>query len=395
MKQPRVKIHLASQNLCTGCAACANACPQKCVHMEANMLGSLCPSIDSKHCINCELCIKSCPALVGPVQTDYTCAYTLQTNNENILNNSSSGGAFYEIARTVINDMGGVVFGVRFNGIHVQHDWTETIDGLKEFMGSKYVQSDIGYMYVMAKEFLNDGRYVLFTGTPCQIAGLKKFLMKPYEKLLTIDLICHGVPNPVVWEKYMTRFIQKKRVNEIVAIKFRVKFDAYTQRCNYYNFYTLYKQDKKEKLFLEERRKNLFYSYFSRNIYRESCYNCCYRNINASFADFTIGDSVIPNQYPNDRGMVSTLIIHSIKGKELLDKIRENFSIYSNLELSHVYDYYKQAKLDEQEQRVNRPWRLVSFLSKRIPLEYLRLLYTHDKLHVVIKRKIKRHAKKI
>lgn len=391
----QANIRLASRDICTGCAACVNACPQRCVHIDTNVFGSLQPHIDSKHCIKCRLCEKSCPALTKSIQSNYLYAYTLQTNDEEVLNNSSSGGAFYEIAKTIINDMNGVVFGVRFNGIHVQHDWTDAIDGLKEFMGSKYVQSDIGYMYVKAKEFLNAGRYVLFTGTPCQIAGLKQFLKRPYEKLLTIDLICHGVPNPIIWERYMARLIRKKRINDIVSIKFRAKFDEYTRGCNYYNFYTLYKQDDKEMLFLEERRRNLFYSYFGRNIYRESCYNCRYRDVNTSFADFTIGDSVIPNQYPNDIGMVSTLIVHSQIGQHFLNVIRGNFRIFADLELSNVRDYYNQARLDEQEQRVNRPWRLVNFLSKRIPLEYLRLLYTHDKFTVIINRKIKRYAKKI
>lgn len=390
-----VKIQLATSEQCTGCAACVNACPKNCLHMDVNLLGSMQPSIDSKNCISCSLCMKSCPSLNTSISNDYLHAYTLQTKDEKILNNSSSGGAFYEIARYVILHKEGVVFGVRFNGTHVQHDWTETIEGLRDFMGSKYVQSDIGDMYIKVKECLNANRYVLFSGTPCQIAGLKQFLQREYEKLITIDLICHGVPNPIVWEKYMARLIHKNNIQKITAIKFRAKFDDYTRKCNYYNFYVSYVKENEEVAILESRMDNLFFSFFSRNIYRESCYRCSYREIKNSRADFTIGDSIVPDQYPNERGMLSTLVIHSKKGKDILESIKSSFYIFADLNLSHVYSYYRQSELDTRKYEETRPWKLVNFLAKYIPLEIIRPLYMHDKAKVVLKRKYQRYVKKI
>ena len=388
-------IKLASSEQCTGCSACVNVCPQSCVTMDVNILGAIHPRIDTNHCIKCGLCIKTCPSLVT-FEKNYDVSpisYTIQSKDDDVLLNSSSGGAFFEIARYVINE-GGVVFGVCFNGVHVQHDWTDTLEGVKSFMGSKYVQSDIGLTYVKVREFLKEGRVVLFSGTPCQVVGLRKYLNDSYNKLITIDLICHGVTNPIVWENYIISLKNKLKIDDFISIKFRAKFDDYSQGCNYYTFYVKYKHGETVNLYLEPRQENLYYSYFSRNYYRESCYYCKYRSVESSVADFTIGDSVMCGQSPDNKKMVSTMVVHSTNGRNVLNAIQNNINIFP-LDLIRLHEYYYQARIDEDIQKKNRPWRLVNLLSKYVPLKFIRPLYMHDTVNVIVERKILKYAKKI
>ena len=186
----RNDIQLAPTDLCTGCSACVSICKHNALSMEVDKQGFLNPKRDAHHCIGCHLCEKVCPIINSTKKENViACAYNVQTNDRPALAKSSSGGAFYELSRYIINK-GGVVFGVRFNGIHVEHGYAETLKGIEAFMGSKYVQSEVGNSFREAKAFLEQDRWVLYTGTPCQIAGLKKFLDKEYAKLLTADVIC-------------------------------------------------------------------------------------------------------------------------------------------------------------------------------------------------------------
>ena len=216
-------IHLASSDTCTGCSACASVCPTESISMKIDREGFLQPCIDTKTCIGCHRCEKICPAINAIIKNDFVShAYNAQTSDDYALRKSSSGGAFYELSRYVI-EKGGVVFGVKFKGIHVQHDYAETLEGVEAFMGSKYIQSEIGNTFKIAKSFLDQGRWVLYSGTPCQIAGFKRYLNRDYEKLITVDLICHGVPSPGIWEKYIQRLKRKINAGDIKDIRFRIK----------------------------------------------------------------------------------------------------------------------------------------------------------------------------
>ena len=197
-------IEITEQVKCTGCSACANICPKQCISMVADLEGFLYPSVDTKECINCGLCEKICPILKkNPIKSDDIIAYAAMLNNTDIRLESSSGGVFTAIAESVI-DKNGVVFGAELDeNFNVIHTYVETKEELKKFRGSKYVQSVIGETYKRAKGFLDQGRFVLFTGTPCQIGGLYAYLNKDYDNLITQDLICHGVPSPMVWRKYL------------------------------------------------------------------------------------------------------------------------------------------------------------------------------------------------
>lgn len=196
-------INIKEKHNCCGCSACVQVCPKQCISMSADNEGFLYPQIDTAICIDCGLCEKVCPVINQNEPREPLAVYAANNNNEDIRLKSSSGGIFTLLAEQIISE-GGVVFGARFNeNWEVVHDYTEAIEGLEPFRGSKYVQSIIGDNFIKAKQFLTDGRKVLFSGTPCQIAGLKKFLRKEYENLLTVEVVCHGVPSPMVWRDYL------------------------------------------------------------------------------------------------------------------------------------------------------------------------------------------------
>lgn len=188
---------------CCGCNSCAQSCPKQCISMSEDNEGFLYPSVDTNLCVECHLCEKVCPVLnISSGQYPISC-YAAKSPDEQIRKESSSGGIFSLLAQKIIeND--GVVFGAAFNKKwEVVHCYTETLEGLNSLRGSKYVQSKIGNAYEQVKTFLKNGRLVLFSGTPCQIAGLKTFLRKDYENLITLDFVCHGVPSPGVLRWYL------------------------------------------------------------------------------------------------------------------------------------------------------------------------------------------------
>lgn len=197
-------INIEDKSLCCGCGACLQVCPKHCITFVQDEEGFLYPFVNEKICVDCGLCEKVCPVINQntpcdrPLQT-----YAAVNKNDSKRMMSSSGAAFRSIAEIVIQD-NGVVFGAKFDDDwSVIHDCTETLEGLVAFQGSKYVQSKIGDCYLRAKAYLDQGRKVLFSGTPCQIAGFNLFLRKPYSNLITVDLICHGVPSPRVWDEYL------------------------------------------------------------------------------------------------------------------------------------------------------------------------------------------------
>ena len=196
---------------CTGCGACYSACPQQAISMVSDGEGFLVPKTNPQKCSECGKCDVACPLNHKNPEKKPIAVYAAKHSNEETRLFSSSGGMFSAFAEKIIAE-NGVVFGAKFNeNMEVVHSFTETIEGLADFRGSKYVQSNIGNSYIDAKRFLDSGRLVLFTGTPCQIAGLKSFLQKDYENLLTVDLICHGVPSPLIWKQYLESVLEKYR----------------------------------------------------------------------------------------------------------------------------------------------------------------------------------------
>lgn len=203
-------IRISDKALCCGCTACAQACPKQCIALHADKEGFLYPQVDMESCVDCGRCERVCPELRQNEERKPAQVYAARHPDETVRRESSSGGIFTLLADMVI-DMGGVVFGARFDDSwNVVHDYTETRGGLDAFRRSKYVQSRIGDTYRQAGQFLESGRKVMYTGTPCQIAGLKKYLRKDYDNLLAVDFVCHGVPSPLVWQKYLKETVARQ-----------------------------------------------------------------------------------------------------------------------------------------------------------------------------------------
>lgn len=332
---------LASEKICTGCSACAEKCPKKCISMVPNTEGFLYPKVDEDLCIHCGLCEKVCPVLDSRGNRTPLQIYVGYNTDRGIVSQSSSGAVFTLLAEQVI-DEGGVVFGARFNDKNtVIHDFIEKKEDLSLFRGSKYVQSRIGNTFREAEEFLKSGRIVLFSGTPCQIAGLKKFLVKPYENLLTVDFICHGVPSPGGWEKYLKETIvalvcDKNSVSShsildkdtlVKSISFRDKSLGWKKYSFVLRLSTTDGSGVENTvLFSEPLDKNYFLKGFLADLYlRPSCHHCRVKSWKSG-SDITIADAWgIGDLYPefdNDRGC-SLVVLLTAKGKDYFDSIKE------------------------------------------------------------------------
>ena len=201
-------IETGNKNVCCGCRSCEQVCPTGALSMKNDSEGFLYPVLDTEKCIGCSLCDKSCPWMNQMGQTGQPQAYAVKNKNDAVLQKSSSGGAFSALADYVLARNGliaGCVYDENWNPIHIIAERYETM------RGSKYVQSDTGNTFTQTRELLEQGRWVLYTGTPCQIAGLKQFLKKDYGTLVTVDLVCHGVPSNWLFQEYLS-YLRKKGV---------------------------------------------------------------------------------------------------------------------------------------------------------------------------------------
>lgn len=280
-------IRIKNKKECCGCGACAQRCPKQCITMQSDKEEFAYPVVDTKQCTNCGLCEKVCPVINQQPERQPIATYAATNSNETVREQSSSGGIFTLLAKETINN-GGFVFGAAFNDKwQVAHTYANEINDIKKFRGSKYVQSDIGSSYAMAEKFLKEGKEVLFSGTPCQIAGLKRFLRKEYKNLKTIDFVCHGVPSPGVWEKYLNEVCRANDIATICDILFRNKAEGW-KKFSLQITYT--GNDGKERIFRETLNKNLYMRCFLSDLcLRPSCYQCPARS-GKSGSDITLGD---------------------------------------------------------------------------------------------------------
>lgn len=329
-------IVLTESNDCCGCWSCVTVCPQQCIAMKEDTEGFLYPDIDERICVNCGLCEKVCPVIHQKEERKPLKVYAAKNKDEEIRLNSSSGGVFSLLAEKILNEKG-VVFGAKFNeNWEVVHAHCESMEGLADFRGSKYVQSRIENTFNEAKEFLNQRRKVLFTGTPCQIAGLKLFLRKEDENLITVDFVCHGVPSPKVWSLYLNSIIAPKRNNGensilsslkekpvITSVSFRDKKKGW-KKFGFVVRKSACKADEDTVLLSETLDVNLYMKGFLKDLYlRPSCHACptkCFK----SGSDITIADywgiqNVLP-EFDDDKG-VSLVMINNSKGKQYYQNI--------------------------------------------------------------------------
>ena len=310
---------------CTGCYACYNVCPQNAITMDEDNYGFQYPTINKEKCINCALCEKICPVLHKEKVNNQPKAYACINKNENIRKQSSSGGIFTLLAEKIL-DLGGVVFGAQFDeDFNVIHSYVENKEDLYKFRGSKYVQSQIGASFKKVRQFLNEGRCVLFTGTPCQIEGLYSYLSKEYEKLYTQDIICHGIPSPKVWRKYI-KSIEDAKKYKLTNANLRNKTTGWLT-------YSFKYQLENKKTYTEYSFENKYMQLFLKSIIlRESCYNCHFKSKNRK-SDITLADfwgiqNVVPKMFDN-KG-TSLVIVNSQKGNELFNKIKQDIKYIEN-----------------------------------------------------------------
>lgn len=324
---------------CSGCYACKNTCPQDCIELVYNEEGFWYPQIDESKCLKCKLCEKICPINMGlGNMTTNPLAFMMKNNDDTVRQNSSSGGIFSLIAEEIIK-RNGVVFGAAFTNDFkaVHHIAINDINDLYMLRGSKYLQSRIGDSYKLAKEYLEQGKYVLFSGTPCQIGGLKAFLQKDYERLVTQDIICHGVPSPLVWKKYVEH-LEKTSGASVSNISFRSKVAGWKSFSMVVDFTN---NKKIEQPFYE----NIYMKGFLTNLYlRPSCYDChfksVYRESDITLADFW-GIEKISTEFDDDKG-TSLVFINSLKGKMFLEMLDKRIS-YCATSLEEAIKYNPSA----------------------------------------------------
>lgn len=308
------------KNQCYGCALCTNLCPVKAIEMTADDEGFLYPHIDENQCIDCGICVKNCPYTVethykNKEQPEY---YVAKHSSKEVLLRSASGGAFTALS-DVILEMGGVVYGADFDeDFTVRHQRADTVVKRDRLRTSKYVQSDITHIYESMQKDLEEGRTVLFTGTPCQNAGIKAYFeSKNLAKNLHLcDLFCHSVPSPLIWKEFLN--ILTKKYGAVAAINFRSKNLPWSRPNCRQAFYFTTDSDGREhadnrflRLFMEEG-----------TIARPSCEVCQFTDTQRT-GDITIGDYWGIEKYDtawHDPLGVSLILASTPKGKELLDK---------------------------------------------------------------------------
>lgn len=326
------KSTFAEKQNCCGCGACADICPKKCINMEADQEGFLYPVVDKNKCINCGLCERVCPVLQvegdKPFKQD---GYIVQNKDEQVRKESTSGGAFTAIAKRVIQ-AGGIVFGAAYDdNFQVKHIAVNNENELWRFRNSKYTQSRTVEAFQKVKAYLKGDKLVCFSGTPCQVEGLKKFLQKEYDNLLTVDVVCHAVPSPLVFQKYVA--MQEQQYGNVSDILFRNK-EHYGYK---YSTMTIKNSADKDVYSYGVDTDPMLRAFFSDVCDRPSCYNCHFKK-RYRVSDLTIWDCFPVYEFnkdmDDDKG-TTRVLIHTDKGRQLFEKIKQDM-IYMEVDADRL-----------------------------------------------------------
>lgn len=319
-------IDITDKKKCCGCTACENICPQKCIEMVEDVEGFLYPRIDTNRCIDCKLCEKNCPVLNRPTHRYRKLkTYVARDKRNDILKNSTSGGVFTSIMEYILQQHG-VVYGVIMDSDRIiKHVRVENRNDPKFKMipGSKYVKSEIRGIFQQVKQDLDTSKPVCFSGTPCQVAGLKAFLGRDFENLITVDVVCHGTPSPLFWMKYV-EYQEQKYKSRVTEAKFRSKTYGYHSGSMQLSFAN-------GKKYIGSVRVNLFLKAFFEDLCsRPSCYDCAFKHAHR-VSDLTIYDSwhaaELGKLKDDDKGYTN-VILQSEKGENLFNKIRHFLDVY-------------------------------------------------------------------
>ena len=327
-------ITILKENLCTGCGACFNICPFDAIKMEYNNEGFLYPIIDKEKCTNCGKCLNACPSIEFKLANEKASVSYAMMANDKIREKSSSGGIFTLLAESIINE-GGYVVGASFSDDFksVKHVIVNSLEELEKLKKSKYLQSDTNTTYKETKALLENNKIVLYTGTPCQIAGLKNYLKKDYENLYTLDIVCHGTPSPKAWEKYLDEICKGKSV---------IDADFRNKKCAWGTGSLLLVLLLSDNSTIEEYSdKNIYYKAFLQNlILRKSCATCNYTNITRP-GDLTLGDFWGIQSYSKkfaDRKGTSLILINNKKGQNLINKIKKDLKLNEQVPIKYATD---------------------------------------------------------
>ncbi|MFI3320992.1 MAG: Coenzyme F420 hydrogenase/dehydrogenase, beta subunit C-terminal domain [Rikenellaceae bacterium] len=314
-------IEILDKKSCTGCEACVQVCSRQCIEFMLDTEGFFYPKVNKNLCIDCGLCDAVCP-VINQMQlpTDFK-VFGAKNRNSQIVKDSSSGGIFTLLSEKIFEQKG-VVFGAKFDeNWQVVHTKIDKIEDINRLQGAKYVQSRIGTTFQEVREELKNGKSVLFSGTPCQTAGLRLFLRKEYENLILVDFICHGTPSLSIWESYLSEITDKYSITRVDNIKFRDKRKGWKN----YHFSISGVDENNKKIDLHRYFKDVSYMQgFLSNLYlRPSCYDCPAKG-GRSGSDITIADfwglkKILPTF--NDNKGVSLVVLNSSKGVDFFESI--------------------------------------------------------------------------
>ena len=317
-------IRLCEANLCTGCTACASVCPHSCISMRADEEGFARPVVDEKRCVECGLCTKACPVLSAPDKNPIPLAFAAKNREETVRAMSTSGGVFTLLAEKVLAQ-GGVVIGAGYDAdFKVEHQLVDSPEMLPRLRGAKYAQSDLRGIFPQVKTLLSQGQKVLFSGTPCQVSGLRAYLGKDDPNLLLVDLVCHGVPSPAVWEKYLSwRSEQNGDGLRPATVNLRSKDTGWST-------YSVDIRWPYGKSYTATNREDPYIRAFVGDLcLRPSCYRCSCKGLTRC-ADFTLGDYWgVWDQAPslNDNKGTSIVLVHSAKARALWEEISAGMTV--------------------------------------------------------------------
>lgn len=311
-------VKIEEKDLCCGCTACYSVCPKNAIKTVRDNEGFLYPEVDKEKCVNCGMCKKVCPILNKARLNEFKpMACLFQNSNEEIRKDSTSGGIFTAIGEFVIKN-NGIVYGAAFDdSFVVNHIGVDVVDKLSKFRKSKYVQSNQNNCFKEIKQYLDNGKLVCYSGTPCQVGGLRAYLRKDYENLILVDIMCHSVPSPLVFEKYKRYILKKMNANKILNINFRDK-SKYGYKYSLMTVETdngIYSQGIDTDPYLR--------AFFSDVSVRPSCYNCHFKTMKR-VSDLTIWDcfniNEIDKSFDDDKG-TTRVLVQSEKGKKLLENL--------------------------------------------------------------------------
>lgn len=334
---------ICDESKCTGCFACKNICPKGAIEVKVDKYGRTIPKINETLCVECGLCAKTCPVNDNAFFSRIMKCYAAQTKKEENKVICASGGISTGMAEYVIRQ-GGCVFGSSFDrDLSLEQRMAETSEEIKQFCGSKYVQSYTGESYRQAEDMLKNGKLVLYVGTPCQIDGLRHYLKKNYENLITVDIICHGTPPLKILQEYISDIVKGK---EVCNVSFRGKNDYYL---------SLY--DKKGNVIYKKWRDDDYYflGFSEGYLNRSNCYVCKYAQPER-VSDITIGDFWGLNKdtlQAQMKGKISVVLINTKKGIDFWEEVSDQFcyeareiqeAVIGNPHLSKPIEYTRQIE---------------------------------------------------